>query len=315
MVLEKTDAFPGEQKAADRSDARDQHSLGEELADQPAAAGPDGGPDGKLASPLAGAAKKHAGDVYAGERQDEQGHREHEVEDGLGAAAGVGKGELLHAHPAVTLVCLRPHYRQARGQHVELRARLIPGDAGLQLAHHFHAVDKPQARIPGRGPQVRPELLRDRECEARGHHADNRAGLAVDIQRLAEHARVRAKFLLPKRVGEDHQEGPARAVLLGGEPAAEHRLHAQHVEQVRAAERPRMIGGHAAQAAEIEAEPVNACKRLEDGLPLPQHEVVAVGNPIAMSLGRSAAGPRARRASGAALRRSEARAAGCRRSG
>src|SRR6185436_5885840 len=74
-----------------------------------------------------------------------------------------------------------------------------------------------------------PDLRVVREAEAFGCDADDGAGLAVDLDRASQHARVAAEAIAPQLVAEHRDLRLAGLVLVGHESAAERRPNAQHV--------------------------------------------------------------------------------------
>ena len=86
-----------------------------------------------------------------------------------------------------------------------------------------------------RNPEVdRHDVLarhRRRECERRGHHADDRVGGAVNGQAPPDRGTVAAELPQPQRVADHRDPRLARPVLALDERSPEQRRHAQHGKQ------------------------------------------------------------------------------------
>ena len=117
----------GEQHAEEGAHQREQHALGEELADQAPAVGAQGGADGDLPGALRGAGHDQAGHVDAGEQQDGKADAQHDNEEGARLFADVLLGVGLD-HRAAPLVGLGELLGQGLGDAAQLGPRLVDGD-------------------------------------------------------------------------------------------------------------------------------------------------------------------------------------------
>jgi hypothetical protein len=76
------------------------------------------------------------------------------------------------------------------------------------------------------------------EAEPRRHDADDRVAIAAQPDRLTDHVRPAAEARLPQAVAENHLVDRATdAILVVGEGASDHRLHAQQRKKLRRGER------------------------------------------------------------------------------
>ena len=221
------------------------HALGEELADEPPPAGADGQAYGDLAPAMERAAEEQVRDVGAGDEQDEadDGHQQRRHRHHAVARVRVhgGARQRHHGHAAALVVVrvfrleplgdhaeaglgLRrgdPGLQPALGEHEQPAALFVPVDAGLDLLVHGHR---------------HPHLGADADVEARVARrgdADDRVRRAVEVQRLAHRARIRAEALRPEGMAQHHDRiAPRDLVLVGTEGPADHGAHAQQVEVV-----------------------------------------------------------------------------------
>ena len=169
---------PGEHQTRGRADERQQHALGEHLADQPAAAGAERRADRQLALTRRRPREHEVADVRARDEQHEPDRAEHHPERRPDLA-----GQLLPK---------RHHVRRPAGVELGKQAR----ELGVHARHvllrlrHRHAVldaaDDADPASPRRsrrrreadgGPDV-DRLVEDRE--SRRHHADDEVGPAVE---------------------------------------------------------------------------------------------------------------------------------------
>ena len=63
--------------------------------------------------------------------------------------------------------------------------------------------------------------------EGRGQHADDRVGLALDVQRAAEDPRVGIEPPVPEGLADDDDAFALRLILLGQEVTPQRGLHAE----------------------------------------------------------------------------------------
>ena len=123
----------------------------------------------------------------------------------------------------VVQVRLRLRHAHARPEpghgHQEMIAALL-GD-GFTVGRLVH---------PRRGHPEFDGLVLEGKPEARRHHADDLAGVAVHPQRAAKHVRVAAETPLPQAVAEDHHAA-ARRVLRRQEAPAQRGRDAERREQ------------------------------------------------------------------------------------
>ena len=83
------------------------------------------------------------------------------------------------------------------------------------------------------GASRSPPAAIGKQIGARGITPTMVCGAAVESDRLAQDVGPRAEPALPKAVAEQGHVGAARAILVGGEPAAEDGLQAEQGEDSR----------------------------------------------------------------------------------
>ncbi len=109
--------------------------------------------------------------------------------------------------------------------------RALDGDARLHAAVGHEKVVAAARRIQLH--RQRHEGLRAPVVEIGGHDADHFVRLAVERDRTADQAGIAREAARPQAVREHDDLASVRLVLRFGEPAAERRLHLEHVHQRR----------------------------------------------------------------------------------
>ena len=232
---------PGEGEAGDAGHQRQQRALGQQLAHQPAAPGPQGGAHGELAVAAQHPRQRQVGDVGAGQQQHQAGRAEQQPQDrprvggqrrqhrrGAGAEPGLGAIDVRE----VLLEPLR------HGGH--LGGRRLEGHPGLEQPEHL----QPREGAPvGDDVALRRRAERARrgrhvDVDAVGivrhvrHHADDGVRPVVHLEHLADDVRVAAEPGGPVVVAEHEHRLGALVVVGIGEGAADERPDAEHVEEV-----------------------------------------------------------------------------------
>jgi hypothetical protein len=231
----------GEQRPQPGGQRGQDQALAEQLARDAPAGRAHGEAYRHLAPPPVGAGQQQARDVGAGDEQQEpHGRREQRHRGAVGTDHVVldRHREAPERHLARVVVrtlaaqldrrggelLLEPRQRGARR---EASRRGVAVAAGLVQLFRIRGAGQPDAGGVG---GVLGEVRRQRE--ARGHHAHDLVGNAVDGDAAAEHAGVPAVAPLPQLVGQDHELQPVRHVLLGPEHSTEQGPHAQDLEGV-----------------------------------------------------------------------------------
>lgn len=247
------------------SQCREDQAFEQQLAQQAGAAGAERGAQRQFALTTQALHQLQVGDVDAGQRQHQQASAEHQPQHAAGRLVDEAIGQRCGAQFALIAGALQLG-AESCAQRLEFGAKLLDADAGGQPRHHF---DRPA--IVDCHPPRQPHIAGHREVEALGHHADQRGGLAVELDTAAEHARVRRKVLAPDAMAEQRHGGRAGPVVLGAEGPTQHRLHAEQLEHgaieghavvaggQRAAARRQVggqvgVGAHAVDAAQLRAQ-------------------------------------------------------------
>jgi hypothetical protein len=191
---------------------------------------------------------------------------------------------------------------------VQRRLRLLHGHVGLQAREEVGPVAAPVLEaVEARGHEPahrdRHEDVRagPERCpaEVRRRHADDGHRLAVDNDRLAEHAGIGAEVRLPVAVAQHGKKVPAhRPVVLGREQASQRRPEAEHRE-VRAGDEHPLAVQRLPAVGEVRAEGAVGGDTREHGLralQVPKHRVAEHQLAVPCLVARLRAGLRARRA-------------------
>ena len=173
----------GEQHAQHAAGEREQDALGQELAQQPAAAGADRHPDGHLARARGAAGQLQVGDVGARDEEQERHRAEQQLQAGPHLSARDRDVQIVPQRGGEAL--RRKGRRLLLREALVQRAELLLGD-GLR-----HAGRQPHDRIEERQVRARrrqrqPEPFAAIPAEARRHHADDGVRTAVQPQRPAD---------------------------------------------------------------------------------------------------------------------------------
>ena len=136
----------------------------------------------------------------------------------------------LDPHPA-SLVRRLILARQAVGHRRHVRLGLLDRDAWLHPADGLQRVDPAQ-----RGTSIRrqqpPDARLTEQLKSAGNDADNRVGLAVELNVAADDARIAVEARPPEPFAHDNGVGATIVVFLRERPADD-RLHPEHVEKAR----------------------------------------------------------------------------------
>ena len=108
----------------------------------------------------------------------------------------------------------------------ELGGGLRRRDAGAKARDEL-VVRPDVAGVCGGEVERLPELRRVRGGEARGHDADDRAGVAVEVKEAAEDVRVGVEGAPPQRVAKDHRRRGTGQIIGRGEGSAKQRRDAE----------------------------------------------------------------------------------------
>ena len=226
---QRLDRSDGDGDAEHGPHDREQHALSEKLPNQAAAARADRRADGDLPLPHRRARQQQARDVGAGDdqqkrrRAEQREERRPEDADDLGRERNRTRGVV-----AVGGWIFNP---EALRQRAQLVVRSLDGDTRFQPGDRLHEMgaaavlgDVPRDAMPDVGPVRIRKPLR--------HHADDGEQRAVERDRLADNRRVAAETFAPQAMA-DHRDPVARVGGTLRETGAEHRLHAEHGEEVR----------------------------------------------------------------------------------
>ena len=223
-----------DEQAEAAADRGKKDALDELLADEAGARGAERGADGEVAHRDGGAGELEIGQVGAGDQQHKSREAEQHprdlaaflVHDGLVqrqrlvAEAGVVLWEILFLDG---------------GQRTEFGADLLRGDAGFQAAgERKRPVGAAAALVGGEGERTPESGVAPEETvfKRERHDTDDGVRVAVDAEHAADDRGIAAVAFLPETVGQQHDLILAGLRLLGGERAADLRLHAEGVEHV-----------------------------------------------------------------------------------
>ena len=220
----------GEQDAHRHRGERQHDALREQLPDDAAARGADGGAQRDLAAARRRPREHQVGDVRARDEQHQRDARHHQPDH----PCDVRRDEALaqrHERHFPVLIGIGVLLGEPGGDRAHVCARQVDRHARLQPRHRQQIATG--AWLSGRdGLEWNPDLLAVGVLESRRHHADDDRRECVDEHRLAEHARIGVVPRLPHRVADDHDAACAGPVVLGREAVAERRRDTEQRKQI-----------------------------------------------------------------------------------
>ena len=224
---QQAEPVPAGQRAQRPGHQGQRQALSEELSAHPTGRGTQGGPDPDFPLPEDGSGQHHARDVGAGDQQhesdaDTQRDADHPIvahqivaereQGGRDDVRGIPRGPKR----PVGLNQIGPGLLQRR-----LGAE--PADAGIRVG---------AARLVRVQGQGQPEIGSLRKLHGPRHHAHDRVGNPVDLERFPEHVGPAGEPAPPVALADQHHLGTAGPVFLGREGAPHQRSHAQHRRQL-----------------------------------------------------------------------------------
>ena len=255
---------------------REEQALGHELLHDARGTRAKGEPHRHFVLARRAALQQQVGDVGADDEQHQRADAEHHREQRRHPITGA---DVEHAGGQSDVAILREARRQPGA------GRLRGGARGLERGARGEAPEHGQPPHASLGEQMgtsadlrlhrhrNPEIHRemgDGAVEVGRRDAHDRHGVVADPERTADHAGVTREAPLPERVADHDDRGAALdGILAGDEAAANHRLHAEHVEVVRARQHApyrfgdaRLRHGARAQVEAADAERGQALERL-----------------------------------------------------
>ncbi len=236
-VREERQRRGGESESEDAAAEREQEALGEELRHDPTSLRAERETDADFLAPAREAREQKVRDVRAGDQQHRR-DRDEQHRVGLALVADEILLQEVRVQLRLRVDVGRMRLRVAGRDHIHRGARFGEADAGFQAREHVveeTAVVDLLLRKECRFVRTRREyrhLVQRKSGGALWQHADDRVGLAVQRQRLADDVGASREMLLPVAVAQERDRRGAGLVFLGEEIAAEHRLHAKHREIV-----------------------------------------------------------------------------------
>ena len=215
---------------------RREHALDQELADDPAARGPEGEAHRDLLAAGGETGEQQVGDVGARDEQHET-DRGQQHQQGRPAVAHQVLVQQHGVEPGLGVDLVGKRRGVTAGDDFDLVGGLRERDAGFETALHQQvagaAVDQVgrqafEVKDPG-GPRLG---LVERKTEPGRQDADDRLGYAVEREALAEDGRVGAESFLPDRMSEQHDRRAAGPVFVRGEHPAEQGTDAEGGEKI-----------------------------------------------------------------------------------
>ena len=182
----------------------------------------DGFAQGQLGGPRATSRHQQAGDVGAGDQQDQR-RRAHQHQQ---RAAHISHHYLGEEFSMTVVVALRPgvDFRQVAHNRVEIRSGGGERDPWLQSPDTADRTMLPAAGRFALEPAQRKVIIRASQCPQRSRHAGNLVRFAVDRQGGSDDVRIAAELALPELMAQHDQRGRAGKVVLRAEEAAEERV-------------------------------------------------------------------------------------------
>ena len=234
-----------EEQSEQPADGREEHTLRQQLADNPEPAGAQGAPQRNFFSAHRRAGQHQIRHIRVRNQEQARDRAEQNVERGPDIADDLIAQRLKRrAEPGVRL---RIFFLESAGDRAHLRIRLRGRDAWLQARDPLEGMTAALLRL-GRASirsrcvlgerNVHLDRVRlDRELESLRHHSDDGVGTTIQHQDAADHIFRAIELALPKSVGQDDLESAgaaARLFIRAHEAAAGDRLDAEDVEEFRA---------------------------------------------------------------------------------
>jgi hypothetical protein len=233
---QRPDADDADRQPENAAHRRQQDALGQQLANDPAAAGADRRTNRDLAPAHGRAHEQQVRDVRAGDQQDEDDRAQQHPQ----RRSHVADDHLLHrldAEAALAAERVRKRLAELGGGLLQLRVGGGERDAWLQAAGGEKEVplhDTVRIDLKGQPDVGRAGLRLDGFRVERAQHADHFVRLAVQRQLAADDGGIGAKAPPPEPVTQ-HGNTPAVRQILGGSkgPPCRHR-RSEQPEEVRA---------------------------------------------------------------------------------
>ena len=221
----------GEEHAERAAGEGEQDALGQELAQQPAAAGANRHPDRHLARPRRAAGQLQVGDVGARDEEQERDRAEQQLQAGPHLSARDRHVQII-AQPGGEALLGKRRRLLEREALVE-RAELLFGDDLRYTGRQPHDGIDPR-HIRARGREREPEPLAPIPAEARRHHADNRVRATVQSKRPADRRGAPLEQPQPQLVAQhdDRFSAAVRPDVRRLDGPADHRRDAEKIEGV-----------------------------------------------------------------------------------
>ncbi len=195
------DRAEGEQHAQRAADERQKNALGEQLPQQPLAAGADRHPDGHLPRPRGPARELQVGDVGARDQEKERDPAQQQLQARAHLAAGDRHVEIV---PEAGGKALRGERGGLlRGEARVQRAQLLLGDGARHAGGEADDRIDP-LHVGTRGRKREPESLAAVPAETRRHDADDRVLPAVQLKRPPDRGWIALEQPEPQAMAQHH---------------------------------------------------------------------------------------------------------------
>ena len=235
-LFQQVESPDREQNSENSGDPGGQDALGEKLEDDASAGRAERGADGDFFSPRGETGEQKIRDIRASDEQHAaDGGEQREQHRPLRADQIFMERDHAHAGLCVHLVGIRGLV--APVDDVQLFVGLRAGHAGFHPAEDREVA---RAALDDIGRQSflleharQPDVgLVKRKFDRRRRDADDRERCPVQRDRLAEDTLVAAETFLPEGMAQHRDVRTARAIVIGGEGAAEERLDAERAEEI-----------------------------------------------------------------------------------
>ena len=233
---------PGEHQTQRAPDEAEQHGFGEQLREYPPATGAERGPERQLALSPHHPGQREIGDVGAGDQQHQPGGAQQDQQHRTGVAGQLltqrcGEGGVA----GVGLIDVGEVLLKPAGHRRQIGAELLDGDPVPQPTEGGHAakggavlVHPRFAASPNRTGRCRHvDIVVTRVLRNRGQYTDHGVRPVVHLEHRTHDVRVATESLLPVRIAQHQHRLGAQVVVGVDERAADQRLHAEHVKEVR----------------------------------------------------------------------------------
>jgi hypothetical protein len=220
----------GEDDSGGAAEERQQKAFGEELANEPGAAGTESRTHRDLMLARGGAGEQQTGDIHAGDEQHDPDHRHQHVQGLREARAQEGQTAAGGFEQDCRALAMSAGFHPGAGLSGEAGGRLLLSHAVRETCHHpaecrFVAGLRGRERRTESGDGHIDPGADERAEELRRRDADDGEGMSVDEESAPEDGGIAGEPPFPVPIADDSDAG-----IAGDEGASERWIYAEHAE-------------------------------------------------------------------------------------